>query len=605
MATLTARTDLDGARVLYTTDGRDPEDSELELSSLEVAGTTSLRVAVVVDGAVVHEDALTFLFPGQIVDQSAPEDWPQQWWVEHESGPWAADYEMDPEITQDPDWSGEFPDVFSRAPTLALTLPPEALFDLSDGIHENPTEQGLAWERAAWAEWFSEEDPQGFTVACGVRIQGGAGRKPDRVHKKSFRLLFKKDYGPGELDYPVFEDGEMQSFDTLVLRARYNRSWIHWDDAGRLKSAYIREQLGADLQREMGHLAVRTRYVHLYINGLYWGIYLVHERPDANFLAAHLGGQPEDYDALNSGVVTDGDEEAWTELIEHIQAGVSSDEDYAWFADHVELENYTDYMLLQLFLGNIDWPEKNYYAGRSRLEGGKFLHFMWDAELTMTTSTADVIPDMQEGVPGQLFDALRAHDEYRLYFADRVHRFQFNGGLLTEESLTERWLALAETVEHLVVAESARWGDNVRDVRLNPEGDLYTKDHFDYEIGRTVDIYWPRRPDNTLEMWAGYDLYPSLEAPEWKACTEGVCTRQHGGELVEGQQLKLSGSGTADVWYTLDGSDPRSPGGAVSEAAIAYAGEFEPTSDSFTATARRRSSDGSWSASSVADFTRN
>ena len=601
---LTGSSGLADASILYTTDGRDPQEHGQELSGLEITGTTPLRVAVVVAGEVVHEEARTFLFAEQVIDQQAPEDWPEQWWVEHSTGPYGSDYEMDPQVTGDPDYAEEFPAVFHRAPVLALTLPPEELFDIDDGIHENAQEHGVAWERAAFAEWFSDEDPEGFTVACGLRIQGGAGRRPDRAHKKSFRLLFKKDYGPGKLDYPVFEEGEVQRFDTLVLRARYNRAWTHYDANGRAKAAYIREQLGTELQRDMGHLAVRTRYVHLFINGMYWGIYLVQERPDANFLSSHLGGEPEDYDALNSGEVTDGDDEAWNELIEHIEAGVSSDEDYAWFGEHVEMENYTDYMLLQIFLGNVDWPEKNYYAGRSRLDG-RFLHFMWDAELTMTETTRDVIPDMQEGVPGQLFDALREHEEYRLYFADRSHHYLFNEGLLSEEALTERWYALAATVEGLVVAESARWGDNVRDVREDPEGELYTKAHWDYEIERTVDIYWPKRTERVLAMWVDYELYPSLDAPEWKVCTEGSCTRQHGGELVEGQELKLSGSGSAEVWYTLDGSDPREPGGEVAEGAIAYTGEFAPTSDSFTATARRRSSNGTWSASSVADFERN
>ena len=40
----------------------------------------------------------------------------------------------------------------------------------------------------------------------------------------------------------------------------------------------------------MGQPSTHNTYVHLYINGLYWGLYDPAERPDDAFLAEHLGG---------------------------------------------------------------------------------------------------------------------------------------------------------------------------------------------------------------------------------------------------------------------------------------------------------------------------
>src|SRR5690606_24807997 len=53
-----------------------------------------------------------------------------------------------------------------------------------------------------------------------------------------------------------------------------------------------------DTQLAMGHLAPGSTYVHLYINGLYWGLYSPAERTDDAFLASHLGGEPEDWDII-------------------------------------------------------------------------------------------------------------------------------------------------------------------------------------------------------------------------------------------------------------------------------------------------------------------
>ena len=45
---------------------------------------------------------------------------------------------------------------------------------------------------------------KGFQIDCGLRIQGGWNRRPEESPKHSFRLAFRKKYGAGNLDYPLF-----------------------------------------------------------------------------------------------------------------------------------------------------------------------------------------------------------------------------------------------------------------------------------------------------------------------------------------------------------------------------------------------------------------
>ena len=77
-----------------------------------------------------------------------------------------------------------------------------------------------------------------------------------------------------------------------------------------------------DVMNNLGHPNCRGVYVHLYINGLYWGLYNLTERPDENFAARTWGGKPSDYDARNSGNVLSGDEIAWKELFALANAGI-------------------------------------------------------------------------------------------------------------------------------------------------------------------------------------------------------------------------------------------------------------------------------------------
>lgn len=516
---------------------------------------------------------MTYVFPAAIPDQQAPEDWPTGWQATWEGGPYPADYEIDAAVVDaDP---AAFLEAFDAAPILSVVLPPEALFDPETGIHEYPKEEGVEWERAASLEWFSRADTEGFTEGCGIRIQGGAGRLPERISKKSFRVLFKSDYGDTKLRYPVYGDG-VAEFDSLVLRGRYNRSWHYWDAAQREKAMYLREQYTTDLMRDMGHLAPRGRVAHLFLNGMYWGIYLVEERPEGDYLAQHLGGDEADYDALNSGALVDGDEEGWNTLVAAVAQGFASDEDWSWAQTHVDLVNLADYVLLQTFMGNIDWPEKNYYVGRLR-DGGQWLWFMWDAELTQVNSTDNTLPQLVEGVPGQLFLALGEQDDFRMLFADRIHRHLFNDGVLTGDALTSRWYGMAEGIHPLVPAESARWGDNR--ATLWDDGDVtYGVAHWESERERAVRVYLSTRTAKALTVYEDEGWYPTLDAPE----------------VVSTSPLTLDFPGWATLYYTLDGTDPRLPGGEVSPDALVYS---EPVSGDGSGLFARAHTGSKWSAS--------
>src|SRR5207253_1721232 len=117
--------------------------------------------------------------------------------------------------------------------------------------------------------------------------------------KHAFRLLFKARYGPSKLHYRMFPDSTIEQFDTLVLRADYNNSWIHWNGADRARGQRIRDAWMKDSHRAMGWTAGHNRYVHLFLNGLYWGVYDAAERPDASFAASYFGGHRQDYDVIN------------------------------------------------------------------------------------------------------------------------------------------------------------------------------------------------------------------------------------------------------------------------------------------------------------------
>ena len=174
-------------------------------------------------------------------------------------------------------------------PVLSLVTDPSHLWDEATGIYTNAQERGRGWEQPVTVEWLSLEGERGFNVGAGLRIHGGWSRRDST--KQSFRLYFRGEYGPTELAYPLFGAESGQMYDRLVLRAGNQDSWpcsnVVWcyrDDA-----VYVRDQLVRELHGAMGQVAARGRWVAVYLNGVYWGLYNLTERIDEAFLASHFG----------------------------------------------------------------------------------------------------------------------------------------------------------------------------------------------------------------------------------------------------------------------------------------------------------------------------
>lgn len=139
-----------------------------------------------------------------------------------------------------------------------------------------------------------------FTVDAGVRIHGQASRRPYRTPKKRLRLYFRSKYGVAPLNYPIFDFGNpVMTFDRLVIRNVGNRHWAYYDRDQRRETDYINDEWSRRTWLQMGHLSAHGAFAHVYLDGLYWGIYNVVARLDENFTRAYMGGTPADYDLIS------------------------------------------------------------------------------------------------------------------------------------------------------------------------------------------------------------------------------------------------------------------------------------------------------------------
>jgi hypothetical protein len=234
----------------------------------------------------------------------------------------------------------------------------------------------------------------------------------------------------------------------------------------RERALFLRDEWFRDTLRSAGQKSPDGTFAHLYVNGLYWGIYNPVERPDAAFAADHFGGDEDDYDTLNSGEVVAGDETAWNELLELSKGDMSAPDTLAAMAERLDLANLIDYVLVELYIGNQDWPKRNWYASRRREPPGPFRFFAWDGERGLEFIDRETEEPWQWNSPGFLFARLLENPTFRDRVGRRVAELTGPKGLLhvdparpSDSAAVQRFLALAQQLEPAMLAESARWGD--------------------------------------------------------------------------------------------------------------------------------------------------
>ena len=504
-----------GARILYTTNGSAPSEAGglVYRHPLRIATTSVLRAAAFQPGFAPTEILTrTFIFPEQVAHQTGA-GFPKFWGFTN-GRPVAAFYEMDRRITGSADYQKDLLNGLRALPGISIVTELDNLFDPTRGIYAHPLETGRGWERAASAEMIFPDGRPGFQINCGLRIQGGWNRRPEECPKHSLRLLFKKQYGTAHLDYPLFGDQGVRKFETVILRGGNNNSWLHWNSEERRRGDYIRDQWMRETAAAMGQPAARGQFVHLYLNGLYWGLYNLTERPSAPFLAGIQGGKSSDYDSRNSDKSLSGDTNTWDRLFTIVNAGVTKTAAWNQVTNLLDVTNFADYMLLNYYGANADWDRaSNWYAGRRRDPPGRYQFFVWDGERTLEQVNDDRMDFDDDQSPPRLFQKLKENEEFRALFAGRVRMHCLGDGALTPQRAADRFRKLANTLDLAIVAESARWGSYRNDFHRYKEGpyEHYTRnEHWRPEIQRLLNDYFPQRTGAFLKILERRGLWSPL-----------------------------------------------------------------------------------------------
>ena len=332
--------------------------------------------------------------------------------------------------------------------------------------------RGRSAEHPSFIEVIDASGTRAVGSGVGIRLHGFTGRRGDFETKKSYRLYFRDLYGMGALRHPLVRD-EGVALKRIVLRANN-------DDAFRrhARASYIRDQLIRELHEEMGHLASHGAWYSVLVNFDFKGVYNAVERIDRHFLSSHIDGDIAGWDIVHDGDNLEGSLHEWERLREFMrESDLAADARYAEALKLIDVVNFTDYMILNIWAQNHDWPHKNYFAVRPRLPDGKWTFLCWDAENAL--GLHEPVHDLDTferaftrgGALTETFSALMRNRRYQELF---VERFERNlAGALEPSRVVARIRDLADAIapdqareirEGFSEMHVAAWRENIEEL---------------------------------------------------------------------------------------------------------------------------------------------
>ncbi len=578
--------------IRYTLDGEEPSTTfgRIYNGSIPIQTTTVLRAIGYLNGVDTSKVYThTYLFLDDVIEQ--PENisgWPNNTYSLGGSGTARHDYEMDPAIVNSSQYRADLMQGLRDIPSMSIVMPQDDFWEIYDGEAERKMSVELLY--ADDASKNEQED-------------GGIEPHSHNRLKRSMRLSFKEEYGAKDWDSDIFRNAAVgsesaaKSFDRMVLRGGNNRAWSrNWNED---RTAFTRDEWYRQSQIAASGIGSHGTFVHLYVNGLYWGLYNPVERPDDHFTSEYLGGENEDWFAISHGGSRGGDNSRYNFLVNDvINRNLSSNANYELLKSYLDVDHFSDYLLVTWMTGMTDWPNNNWWGGNRNNPAGPFMHFGWDCEWAWDTSRGSsngawVHPDFRRNDTGGrnaalIFNKAKSSDEFMMSFVDRVYKLCFNDGAMTDANSRERWNALNNEIENAVVAESARWGDSLED------GETRTRDeHWRAEVNR-LDGLMNGNVQRLMNALRNEGYYPSIDPPLFENNNRAIEVSEV--SVSNGYSIDLvNPNSTGDIYYTTNGVDPRQAGGNVDPSAQIFSGNDLVINGSTTLLARVRQG-GVWSA---------
>lgn len=345
-------------------------------------------------------------------------------------------------------------------PVVSLCADSTALFGYEEGIylqggaHSNCFQHGRDWERLCNIEFY-EHDNSGINQLAGLRMHGCISREGKQ---KGMKIYARKEYGQKRFYYKFFKDNNILSYKNLVFKP--------------MRSGLISDHVCTQIAQSLNFKTPQSRPVVVFLNGEYWGLYFLKERPNERYIADHFGLNKENINIIESwsGIPSCGNNESFINMMKwFLHADLSKTEEYIKAQQLIDIECFIDYYCFQLFTANSDWPNNNMRCWQAN--DGKWRWIFFDGDCTMSEYpnmlASTLYHKENKDASTLVFTKLFGNEDFRNQFYERF------GKLLTHE------LYPKNTKDYLY--DLINDIDDELDSHFNRFGYLYQIEKFDFK----------------------------------------------------------------------------------------------------------------------------
>lgn len=361
-------------------------------------------------------------------------------------------------------------------PVVSITTKSAYLWDTTIGIYVEGT-NGVTgncngnrvnwnqdWDRHAVFEYFDAQGNRLLDQHIDIRIGGACSRNQPQ---KSFVVKARDKYGSKTIDYKLFPNKDIDEFGGFILRNSGND----------FNLTMFRDALIQHLtvgQMDIDYLDYQP--TAFYLNGQYWGIQNLREKIDADYIEANYGVDQEDLDLIETWwLPLEGSLDAYSSYQSTLSSmDRSTSEAFEYISEHIDVQEYINYQVTQIYVANTDWPGNNVKFWRQRSANGKFRWIMWDLDFGFalyegaswaTHPTLEFATDPDNtGWPNPDWSTLH----FRLVLENPEFRKRFIETMLSAMNTTfapDRVNAIIDEFRERIVAEmpyhKTRWGGDM------------------------------------------------------------------------------------------------------------------------------------------------
>ena len=301
------------------------------------------------------------------------------------------------------------------------------------------------------------EKDTSFSIDCGMKLFGGQTRY---IPKKSFALKFSSKYGPSKLKYKVFDRRTATKYDTLVVRSGSQ------DSVGSM----FRDELATSIMNDYGTVDVQDyKATILYINGKYWGIYFLREKVDEDFVSSHYNVDEKGTNIVRiDNVVSSGSSTDYNELLSYVKShDMSSSSSYEWVSKHLDIENFIDYLIGELYTTNNDIVNTRFF-NNPKIDNGKIKMIFYDFDYAFYNYDRDYLGWLTNSsgmgdhhYNNALIIGLMKNKKFKTKFLERLSYNMKN--VWADKIVKKRYNELYDMIEPEIKRDQKRWNRSYSD----------------------------------------------------------------------------------------------------------------------------------------------